>query len=134
MEYYDFICDEGLTSLRILQRNPFDAAQLLKGFRVQVRCTDCVAACDVEAESWAGLIRLFTNDYERCGSAAWISPAGEWKLQLERDNGGIFRVTSEIDSLLDCHRWVLQTRFKMSADRFDATSRGVLEFLGAIES
>ncbi|PAY15317.1 hypothetical protein CKO51_32430 [Rhodopirellula sp. SM50] len=133
MEYYDFICDEGLTSLRILQRNPFDAAQSLKGFRVQVRCTDCVAACDVEAESWAGLIRLFTNDYERCGSAAWISPAGEWKLQLERDNGGVFRFTSEINSLLDFHCWVLQTRFSMSADRFDAASRGVLEFLGAME-
>jgi hypothetical protein len=133
MEHYDFICDEGLTSLRILQRNPFDPAQSLRGFRVHVRCTDCVAALDVDADNWAGFVRLFTDDYEPCGSAAWISPAGEWKLHLERRDDGNFTFTSVLDSLLDNHRWVLQTRFRMSADRFRITRSGVLEFLGVWE-
>ena len=129
MEHYDFICDEGFTSLRLLQRSPFDAARPLKGFRVHVRCTDCVAALDVEAENWAGFVRLFTHDYGSCGSAAWISPAGEWKLHIEREDDGNFTITSELDSQLDYHRWVLQTRFKMSPKCFAATCSGVFEFL-----
>lgn len=129
MEHYDFVCDEGLTSLRILQRNPRDSAQPLESLRVHVRCTDCVAALDVDADNWAGFVRLFTHDYESCGSAAWLSPAGEWKLHLEADGGAVV-VTSVLDSLLNDHRWVVQTRFKMSADRFRATSRDLLEFLG----
>ena len=130
MEHYDFICDEGLTSLRLLQRNPLDANEPLNGIRVHVRCTDCVAGLDVDAESWAGFVGLFTQDYAACGPATWISPAGEWKLHVQMDEHGLFTITSELDSLLDYHTWFLRTRFSMSADRFRATSEEVLAFIG----
>ena len=130
MEHFDFICDEGFTSLRLLDRNPFDTSEPIKGLRVHVRCTDCVAALDIDAESWCGFVDLFTHDYNICGSRAWLAPAGEWKLHLERDEQGVFVITSELDSLLDYHRWALRTRFKMSEDRFRETAAGVLAFIG----
>ncbi|WP_182866540.1 hypothetical protein [Stieleria mannarensis] len=130
MEHYDFICDEGLTSLRLLQRTPAEVDQPLQRMRVHVRCTDCVAGVDVDADDWSGFARLFTHHYAECGSAAWIAPGGEWMLHVERDDENTFSFTSKIDSLLDCHRWTLRTQFKMSAGRFQTTSVEVLAFLG----
>ncbi|GAA4448100.1 hypothetical protein [Novipirellula rosea] len=130
MQHYDFVDDDGLSSLRLLQRNPLDRLQPLIGLRVHVRCSDCVAGLDVDAESWGGFTRLFTHHYDECQSAAWIAPAGEWKLSVERDDHDFFTITSELDSLLDHHRWRLLTQFTMSADRFQVTSAEILAFIG----
>jgi len=131
MEHYDFICDEGLTSLRLVQRAPSDVNQPLERMRVHIRCTDCVAGIDVDADWWGGFVRLFKHNYVDCGSAAWIAPGGEWMLRVERDDQSVFSITSEIDSLLEHHRWTLRSQFRMSDDRFQATCQEVLDFIGA---
>lgn len=131
MEHYDFVCDEGLTSLRIMQRNPADCSHPITGVSVHIRCSDCVAGLSVDTKDWAGFVRLFTHDYETCGSAAWISTAGEWQLQIERNHDGILAVSSTLNSLLDFHRWTLHTSFNLSPERFIATRQGVLDFVGA---
>lgn len=130
MEYYDFVCDEDIASLRLLHRGPDDRSEPLEQLRIHIGCSDCVAQLDVNAESWAGFARLFTHDYKSCEAAAWISPAGEWKLHIEKDNRGDFVIESELDSLLDYHRWVLHTSFRMSEERFRKTATEVLSFIG----
>ena len=93
MEHYD----EGLTSLRLLQRTPSDVEQPLPRMRIHVRCSDCVAGIDVDADSWGGFARLFNHDFNDFESAAWIAPAGEWKLQVENGDDSVYSITSEIE-------------------------------------
>ncbi|MCC9603109.1 hypothetical protein LOC67_21375 [Stieleria sp. JC731] len=131
MEHYDFICKEGLSSLRLLQRNPCELGQPIEGLRVHIRSSDCVAATNVDADNWSGFVRLFSHDYKSCGAAAWISPAGEWTLRIEQNDDGTYVFTSVLDSLLEHHRWVVQTQFEMTADQFQKTANSVLQFLGA---
>jgi len=100
--------------------------------RVHIHCSDCVAGLDVTAESWVGFAGLFTHDYDACGSATWIAPAGEWKLQIEDVGRDLLTITSELDSMLDFHRWVLRTNFSMSRDRFRDASANVLAFIGTL--
>ena len=80
MDHFDFVCDEGFSSLRILSRTPDDRRKPPVSLRAEIRCTDCVAALDVESECWQGLAKLFARNDETRGSTAWISTAGEWKL------------------------------------------------------
>ena len=131
MEQFDFVCDEDLVSLRILQRNPADLAAPVEQIRVHILCSDCVAGLDVDAVAWAGFVALFEHDYVDQRSGGWLSPAGEWKLMIEKDDHGVFTFLSELDSLHDFHRWKLATTFKMSQQRFRQTAAGVLEFMGA---
>lgn len=130
MEQFDFVCDEDLVSLRILQRNPADLTVPIERIRVQVLCSDCVAGLDVDAVTWAGFVKLFEHDYADQKSKGWLAPAGEWKLMIEKDDDGVFTFLSELDSLHDFHRWKLQTTFRMSNERFRRTAAGVLEFMG----
>lgn len=130
MEHYDFVCDEGLTSLRLLQRTPADMEQPVEGLRIHVRCSDCVAGIDITAASWAGFVQLFKHDFKSAQSIEWTSPDGDWKLSVEKDGNGRLTLKSELDSLRDFHRWVLHTSFQMSEKRFQQTSTEVLTFIG----
>jgi hypothetical protein len=130
MDHFDFVCDEGLSSLRVLLRTPDDRREPLVSLRTEIHCTDCVAGLDVESECWQGLAKLFSRNDDTRGSAAWISTAGEWKLHITLDDSGSHTICCEIDSLLDVHRWVLRTRFTMSSRRFRQTADDFLVFLG----
>jgi len=131
MEQFDFTCDEGLTSLRMLQRNPGDLTVQVEQIRVHVMCSDCVAGIDVDADNWRDFLELFEHDYGDLRSRGWLAPAGEWKLMIEKGEDGVFIFSSEIDSLHDYHRWKLHTTFKMSESRFRQTAAAVHEFVGA---
>ena len=131
MDQFDFVCDHDLVSLRLLQRSPADLTLPIERIRVHVMRSDCVAGLDVDAESWAGFIELFEHDYVDRRSKAWLAPAGEWKLMIEKDEGDVFTFSSELDSLHDDHRWKLHSSFKMSEGRFRQAAAGVLEFIGA---
>lgn len=131
MEQFDFICDEDLMSLRILQRNPDDLTVPLEQIRVHVMCSDCVAGLDVDAKYWGGSIELFEQDYVSLSSRRWMAPAGEWVLMIEKGDDVFFTFSSELDSLHDIHRWRLHTTFKMSESRFQKTAAGVPKFIGA---
>ena len=63
MEQFDFVCDEDLVSLRILQRNPADLTAPVERLRVHILCSDCVAVLEVDAITRAGFVELFEHDY-----------------------------------------------------------------------
>ena len=130
LDQIDFVGDDNDSSLRLLQRNPADLNKPLTGFRVHIRCSDCVAGLDVEAVDWSGFMRLFSTDYESCVAADWISPAGEWQLRVGRDDSRGITVNSRLDSLLDCHRWWLETRFTMSVEGFNELCNNLKNFIG----
>ena len=132
MNQVDFVCDDGTTSLLLLCRNPGDLSAPAESIRLRVQCSDCVADLTVDAHSFAGFLDMFDNPPAIVeDSQQWVASAGEWRLTIDRIAKG-FRFTSQIDSLLDIHRWKLETSFEMNETCFNKLQIDVRQFIGAV--
>lgn len=133
MNQVEFSCDDGSSSLTMQDRNPADASLPAKSFRLRVQCSDCVAGLTVDAESFAGLIRML-NDPPTLISCQtqWTSPAGEWRLGIQRTRTG-YQFTSHLDSLLEIHRWKMEVCFDMSDTCAAAVAADIRNFIGTYE-
>lgn len=133
MEQVEFICDDGTVSLVLQCRNPADLNIPAQNIRLRIQCSDCAAGLTVDAQSFAGFVELFRNPPAVDASPMqWASPAGEWLLTVSRSANG-FTFTSYIDSLLDIHRWKLETSFQMNEDCFQKLAENVRQFIGVCQ-
>ncbi len=130
MNQVEFVCHDDTVSLVLQCRNPVDLSIPAESIRLSVKCSDCVAGLTVDAPSFAGFVDMFTNPPAiDAAPMRWESPAGEWQLTLHHTANG-FKFVSYIDSLLDIHRWKLETSFEMNEHHFDRLAKNVQQFIG----
>ena len=130
MEYIDIKDDTGGASLRLLHRNPFDVTAAIKGFRLHVNDSDLFAGIDIEVDSCAGLLNVFDNTIQPPYSVSWISPDGDWQINIECDQSGTRVLTSQVTSQLVYHPWFVRTSLQMQHDLFCETCREIRAFTG----